>query len=106
MAHIESVIAAILPEVEGILRRLGFVGSTGIADAVAVCPLQAPGQSLAEAPVYGRLQRIVVIGAAAGLVIDLREPGPKLKNRGSRTGRGIRGDANNPVGPRTQEKVA
>src|SRR5438105_4688141 len=105
MAYVESVIAAILPEVERILRGLRFVGSTGIADAVAVSPLQAGSQPLAEPPVHGGLQRVVVIRAAAGLVIDLGKPRAELKERRPRSGHRIGGHSYDPISPGTQEQV-
>ena len=71
----------VLPEVERVLRGLRLVGSAGVADAVAVGPLEAGGEPAAEAPVERGLQRIVVIRAAAGLVVDLGETIAELQHR-------------------------
>src|SRR5712691_6202745 len=46
-----------------------------------------------------------MVGAAAGLVIDLRITGAELENRAARPGGRIRGDADNTVCPRAQEEV-
>ena len=71
MADVKGVVAAVLAEVKRILRRLGFVRSAGIAQAVAVGPLEAGRETLAEAAIERGLQRIIVIGAAAGLIVDV-----------------------------------
>src|ERR1044072_3928594 len=105
MPHVEGVVSAILFEVERILRRLRLIRPARIADAVAVGPLQAGGQPLAEAPVERGLQRVIMIGSAAGLVIDLGEPGAELAYVAARPGYRIGGHTDDPVCPGTQEEI-
>ena len=101
---------ALLPrsglEVEGIDGGLGFVGAAGVADGVAVGPLAADGEAAAEAAMEGGLERVVVVGAAAGLVVDLGEAVAELRAPGARAGGGVHGDAGDEVGPGAQEQVA
>ena len=80
MPHVKRIVAAILREVERILRGLGFVRTAGVADAVRVGPLEPGGEALREAAVERGLHRIVMIGAAAGLIVDLRELRAVLQN--------------------------
>ena len=51
MPQVERIVAAILSEVESILRRLRFVRAACIADAVPVGPPQTSREAIAESRV-------------------------------------------------------
>jgi len=84
VAYVERVVAAVLLEVERILRRLGFVRSSGISEAVAVGPLETGRETSAEAAIEGGLQRIVVIRAAGTPVVEFTPTIPLVQERRNR----------------------
>ncbi len=84
------------------MGSLRFIRSARVADAVAVGPLEARGQALSEAAINGGLERIVMVGAAAGLVVDLGELAAVLENRRAR----CRIYSDDPVGPGAEEQIA
>ena len=65
-------------EVEGITRRVGFIRSVRVANAVAPRVLASKREAVVEAAINGRLQGVVMVSSAAGLVVDLRKSAAEL----------------------------
>ena len=106
MPHVEVVVATIETKVSWILRGIGLVRSARVADAMTPGPLGTEGQPGAEAAIQSSLHRIVMVGSVARLEIHLRQAIAELHHRNRCASRRVHINADDAVGPSTQEQVA
>src|SRR5712692_9389228 len=105
MPDVERVVAPIRREAEIVGRRTGFIGPVGITNAVGIGMLQAQSKSSRKAAIQSGLQRVVVIGAARGLVVDLGEAVPELTCHDGRSSDRVGAYGDDLVGDAAQKQV-
>ncbi len=81
LPDIEVIVSAIRSEVVGIAGCIRFVGPAVLPMPWPQVYCAAERQAAVEAPVQSHLQGVVVIGSAAGLVIDFCKAIPELAGR-------------------------